>query len=104
MIPVSKRIPAKGYNVTGKKGKNNSQRIVITAHIDAKKGTPGAIDNATGVIVLLLLADLLKDYDGDKLIEIVAFNGEDYYAVPGQMNYICCKSEQLQSDPPEYKH
>jgi len=84
----SKRIPAKGYNVTGRKGKNNSQRIVITAHIDSKKGTPGAIDNATGVIILLLLADLLNDYQGNKLIEIVAFNGEDYYAVPGQMNYI----------------
>jgi aminopeptidase YwaD len=84
----SKRIPGKGYNVIGKKGNNNSPKIVVSAHIDAKKGTPGAIDNATGVIVLLLLSDLLKDYDGNKLIEIVAFNGEDYYAVPGQMNYI----------------
>jgi aminopeptidase YwaD len=85
---LSKRIPGIGYNVIGKKGSNNSPKIVVTAHIDAKKGTPGAIDNATGVIVLLLLSDLLKDYNGDKLIEIVAFNGEDYYAVPGQMNYI----------------
>ncbi len=85
---LSKRIPGKGYNVIGKKGNNNSPKIVVTAHIDAKKGTPGAIDNATGVIVLLLLSDLLKDYNGNKLIEIVAFNGEDYYAVPGQMNYI----------------
>lgn len=84
----SKRIPGKGYNVTGKKGNKNSSKIVVTAHIDAKKGTPGAIDNATGVIVLLLLSELLKDYNGDKLIEIVAFNGEDYYAVPGQMIYI----------------
>jgi len=84
----SKRIPGKGYNVMARKGKDNSQRIVVTAHIDAKKGTPGAIDNATGVIVLLLLADLLKDYQGSRLIEIVAFNGEDYYAVPGQMNYV----------------
>jgi aminopeptidase YwaD len=84
----SKRIPGKGYNVIGKKGNKNSPKIVVTAHIDAKKGTPGAIDNATGVVVLLLLSDLLKDYTGNKLIEIVAFNGEDYYAVPGQMNYI----------------
>lgn len=84
----SKRIPGKGYNVIGKKGNNNSPKIVVSAHVDAKKGTPGAIDNATGVIVLLLLSDLLKDYNGNKLIEIVAFNGEDYYAVPGQMNYI----------------
>ncbi|MBK7131991.1 MAG: M28 family peptidase [Bacteroidales bacterium] len=84
----SRRIPGKGYNVIGLKGNKKSKRIVITAHIDAKKGTPGAIDNATGVIVLLLLADLLKDYNGNKLIELVALNGEDYYAVPGQMNYI----------------
>ena len=84
----SKRIPGKGYNVIARKGRNLSERIVITAHIDAKKGTPGAIDNATGVVVLLLLAELLGDYDGNKQIEIVPLNGEDYYAVPGQMVYI----------------
>ena len=84
---ISRRIPGKGYNVVCKKG-TSDKKIVITAHIDAKKGTPGAIDNATGVIVLLLLGRLLNDYSGDKTIEIVAFNGEDYYSVPGQMNYI----------------
>jgi len=89
----SKRIPGKGYNVIATKGIKNSNRIVVTAHIDAKKGTPGAIDNATGVIILLLLADLLKDYDGDNIIELVAFNGEDYYAVSGQMNYIKANQE-----------
>ncbi len=85
---ISRRIPGKGYNVIARKGKQLNGRIVITAHIDAKKGTPGAIDNATGVVILLLLAALLEDYDGNKLIEIVAFNGEDYYAVPGQMLYV----------------
>jgi aminopeptidase YwaD len=84
----SKRIPAKAWNVVARKGKHADERIVITAHIDAKKGTPGAIDNATGVAVLLLLAELLKDYDGDRVLELAAFNGEDYYAVPGQMDYI----------------
>jgi aminopeptidase YwaD len=93
----SRRIPGKGYNVIGKKGNKNSTRIVVTAHIDAKKGSPGAIDNATGVIVLLLLAELLKDYNGDKLIEIVALNGEDYYAVPGQMNYISANKNSFDS-------
>jgi len=94
---LSKRIPGKGFNVIGKKGNKNSPRIVVTAHIDAKKGTPGAIDNATGVIVLLLLSDLLKDYNGNKLIEIVALNGEDYYAVPGQMNYISANKNNFNS-------
>jgi aminopeptidase YwaD len=84
----SRRIPTNAYNVIARKGKNATERIVITAHIDTKKGTPGAIDNATGVIVLLLVAEMLGDYDGNSMIEIVAFNGEDYYSVPGQMDYI----------------
>jgi len=84
----SRRIPTNAYNIIARKGKNATERIVITAHIDAKKGTPGAIDNATGIIVLLLVAEMLEDYAGDKMLEIVALNGEDYYAVPGQMDYI----------------
>jgi aminopeptidase YwaD len=84
----SRRVPGNGCNVVARMGRQSDQRIVITAHIDAKKGTPGAIDNGSGVVVLLLLAELLKDYAGDMLIEIVALNGEDYYAVPGQMRYI----------------
>jgi aminopeptidase YwaD len=84
----SQRILGKGYNVIAYKGKGSDRRIVITAHIDAKKGTPGAIDNASGVVVLLLLAELLNDYDRDGPIELVALNGEDYYAVPGQMLYV----------------
>ncbi len=82
------RIPETAYNVIARIGDENRKRIAITAHIDAKMGTPGAIDNATGVTVLLLLADSLKDYRGNYCIELVAFNGEDYYAVPGQMKYI----------------
>ncbi len=82
------RVPGIGYNLIGRLGKNARKRIVITAHIDAKKGTPGAIDNATGVIVLMLLAELLQDYSGQTMIELVAFNGEDYYDTPGQMIYL----------------
>lgn len=85
---ISKRIMGNGCNVVARNRSESNSRIVITAHIDAKKGTPGAIDNATGVVILLLLAELLVEYKGDKQIEIVALNGEDYYAVPGQMMYI----------------
>ena len=85
---MSERIPGKGFNVIARKGNNLGERIVITAHIDSKKGTPGAIDNATGIVILLLLGELLADYDGGKLIEMVAFNGEDYYSAPGQMLYL----------------
>lgn len=84
----SERIPGKGFNVIARRGNRNGERIIITAHIDAKKGTPGAMDNATGVVVLLLLAELLSEYDGDLFLEIVAFNGEDYFSAPGQVLYL----------------
>ncbi len=85
---LSERIPSNGYNVVGKIRVECNKRIVVTAHIDSKKGTPGATDNATGITVLLMLAELLQNYKGNKQIELVAFNGEDHYAVPGQMKYI----------------
>jgi len=85
---VSRRVQGAGCNVVACKGRDLQGRIVITAHIDAKKGTPGALDNASGVVILMLLAELLKDYQGNRTIELVALNGEDYYAVPGQMRYI----------------
>ncbi|MFH1212863.1 MAG: M28 family peptidase [Candidatus Neomarinimicrobiota bacterium] len=82
------RNKARGCNINALKGDPAKPRIVVTAHIDAKMGTPGAIDNATGVITLLLLAELLKDYpaDGNRL-ELTILNGEDYYSVPGEMLY-----------------
>ena len=85
---ISERVYGPGYNVIASKGPKDAKKIVISAHIDAKKGTPGAIDNATGVVILFLLAELLKDYHGKHLIELVAFNGEDYYAVSGQLLYV----------------
>jgi aminopeptidase YwaD len=85
---ISRRMLAKGYNVLARKGGGSGKRMVITAHIDAKKGTPGAIDNASGVVVLLLLAELFKDYEGEQMLELVAFNGEDYFAASGQMLYV----------------
>jgi len=88
LVSRAERINSEGFNVIASINNSSVEKIVITAHVDAKKGTPGAIDNATGVIVLLLLADLLKEYRGKYQVELIAFNGEDYYAVPGQMNYI----------------
>ena len=82
------RIPSKGYNIIGRKGKGSKKRLVLTAHIDSKKGTPGAIDNATGIVTLLLVSEILSEYESQLPIELVALNGEDYYSVPGQMTYI----------------
>jgi aminopeptidase YwaD len=35
-----------------------------------------------------VLAELLKTYSGKLGIELIAFNGEDYYSAPGQVHYL----------------
>lgn len=84
----ARRIPGQAHQLIARRGQGLRRRIAITAHIDAKKGTPGAIDNGTGVVILLLLAELLQDYDGDYDLELIPFNGEDYYGASGQMIYL----------------
>ncbi|TAH60870.1 MAG: Zn-dependent exopeptidase M28 [Fermentimonas caenicola] len=88
LVSKAKRIPEIAYNIIGNNSTENSNRIVITAHIDTKIDTPGAIDNGTGVAVLLVLAEILKDCSIKHPIELVVFNGEDYYGAPGQVEYV----------------
>jgi aminopeptidase YwaD len=88
---LSKRSPAKGCNVIARKVADSGRKVVLCAHVDthnSKDGTPGALDNATGVVVLLLLAELLEKYNGHLGIEIVALNGEEYYSSPGEVQYL----------------
>lgn len=89
-VSTEEGIPMEKQIMSSKPDNNSSEkkRIVITAHIDTKIGTPGAIDNGTGVTVLLLLADLLHKSSSRYPIELVVFNGEDYYSAPGQVKYI----------------
>jgi len=84
----SERIPSIGSNVYARKGGDPTRRIVVCAHIDAKDGTPGALDNATGIVTLLVLAELLEDYTGKFAIELVAINGEDYYGANGEVQLV----------------
>jgi aminopeptidase YwaD len=84
----AERIPSTGSNVIARKFPTATQKVIVCAHIDAKINTPGALDNAGGTVVLLLLLELLKEYESDLGIEIIAFNGEDYFSAPGQVQYI----------------
>ncbi len=97
LTSCSERIDSTACNVVARKGNPNKERIIITAHIDSKKGSPGALDNASGIVVMLLLADMLNDYKGDYSLEIVALNGEDHYANPGQMQYIESNKENFEN-------
>ena len=71
------RFPARACNVVGRKAGTRSERIVICAHYDTVPDTPGAIDNAAGVAVMLTLAQVLGRRDLEAGLEFVAFNGED---------------------------
>jgi len=84
----SKRIPSTACNVIVRKNPEAEQKIVICAHIDSRASTPGALDNASGTVALLLLAEMLSDHQSNICIEIVALNGEDHYSVAGQMDYL----------------
>ena len=84
----AERIPSHGCNVIARKDGTSGKRIVLYAHIDSKDGTPGALDNASGVTVLLVLAELLKKYQGEHTVEIIALNGEDYYSTPGEIQFL----------------
>ncbi len=97
LISKAQRIKAQGFNVSAQKVGRSGQRIVLTAHIDARIGSPGALDDGSGIVILLLLAELLQDYAGEMGIELLAFNGEDYYSAPGQIAYLKKKQAELQS-------
>lgn len=68
-------------------------RIVISAHVDSKPGTPGAIDNAAGVAVLLAVASLLRDTRLAHTLEFVPFNGEDHVLAPGELAWLAANPD-----------
>lgn len=84
---------AAGANVVGRKAGASQRRAVICAHFDTKPGTPGALDNAAGVAAMLALAQMLSAQS--LTLEFVAFDGEDYYAAPGQVTYLRAAGESL---------
>jgi aminopeptidase YwaD len=91
----ARRISSAGCNVVASKAGKSERRVILTAHIDAKLDSPGALDNASGVVVLLLLAELLQDYGGELGVELVALNGEDHYSAIGEIEYLRRNQGQL---------
>lgn len=60
-------------------------RVLLSAHVDSKVTTPGALDNGGGVATLLALAETgLPEVPA----ELVFFNGEDHYAAPGEVAWL----------------
>lgn len=85
----ARRWPSSARNVIARRG-DQSDRVTVVAHLDAKPGTPGAIDNAAGVVVLCRVAELLAADTADPVpgVELLAVNGEDCYAASGELDYL----------------
>ena len=83
---VTRRRAGTGSNVIGRWGQGE-KKILLCAHYDTKPGTPGAMDNASGVAALLLLAWQLRKLKTKVSVELVAFGGEDSW-FPGDALYI----------------
>jgi aminopeptidase YwaD len=82
------RIPAAARNIVARSKKGDgSQRVVVCAHFDTMINTPGAMDNASGVAVMLAMAEVLQDIDLPYILEFIAFNGEEYLPI-GDDEYV----------------
>ena len=74
-------------------GISDPEVIVVGAHYDSVRGSPGANDNASGTAAVLELARLLRDLDGrrGKRIRLVLFVNEEppYFRTEamGSLNY-----------------
>ncbi len=88
LLMQARRIPSWAENVIVRKQGRGKDWLLVCAHIDAKDGTPGAVDNACGAVTLMLLAELLRDCDCGLNVEIFAVNGEDHYSVGGEMEFL----------------
>ena len=69
-------------NVIGEKAGTTSpdEIILITAHLDdvpSSGRAPGADDNASGSVGVMLAAEILKDYDFERTVRFVFFTGEE---------------------------
>lgn len=74
--PVPSDVPD-SVNVIGRLGPEKGPVVVIGAHYDAYKETPGADDNASGVAGLLELARLLVAKPPPITVEFVAYANEE---------------------------
>lgn len=89
------RWPSTARNVIARLGPD-APRVLLVAHLDSKPGTPGAVDNAAGVVTLLLLARRLAGVEiGGLGVELLAVNGEDCYSAAGELAYLAEHADRL---------
>ncbi len=91
----TRSMPGYSANIVGRRAGTRSEHIVLCAHYDTKVETPGALDNAAGIAVLLALAEQLTHIEANAGLEFVAFTGEEYSNGEADTEYIRLKGEDL---------
>jgi Zn-dependent M28 family amino/carboxypeptidase len=76
---VNERNPRRGFNVVAELTGTTrpDEIIVIGAHYDAERNTPGADDNASGVAAMLELARRFADSPMDRTIRWIGFTNDE---------------------------
>jgi aminopeptidase YwaD len=99
----SKALPAAGRQlVFSRPGRGEgavTARVILAAHMDTKYETPGALDNAAGVATLVSVMERLRDVALPFPLDVVPFNGEEYYEVSGQLAYLAHREHSAESTP-----
>lgn len=76
------------FNKNREEGK---ETVLVCAHMDTKYDTPGALDNGTGVLMLM---EMMKQLQGEGLpynIDFVPFNSEEYFSAAGELAYMAAR-------------
>ncbi|MGI5837453.1 MAG: M28 family metallopeptidase [Chloroflexota bacterium] len=76
---VTRSTPSHAATLLGSKAGDRAERLVLCAHYDTKVRTPGALDNASGIAVLLALAEELADRKLDTGLVFAAFADHEYF-------------------------
>ena len=74
--------------IAHKKGVESRKKVVVCAHMDTQYETMGALDNATGVAVLMAVMEGLATVDCPFDIDFVPFNTEEYFGANGEVGYL----------------
>lgn len=78
-----------------------SQIVIVSAQYDTLPGSPGANNNASGMAILLTLSKMLKGYQPQRTLRLVAFTTEEppYFGTEqmGSFHY-ARRSRQLEED------
>ncbi len=86
LVIKSKRNPGTTKNVIGRVKGSRRERIILIAHYDSVFHTPGAFDNASGVSLLLMLAEeIAKQKYLPVSFEFIAFSSEEYLGLGDQV-------------------